>query len=67
MYICTEDVFPSKRLRQLTEFFVQDHSNLKLTAKNVSDNIFVEHVATIVSNVCIYVYDEVYQCSTELS
>ena len=51
VYICTEDVFPSKRLRQLTEFFVQDHSKLKLTAKNVSDNIFVEHTATIVSNV----------------
>jgi DNA-repair protein XRCC3 len=49
VYICTGDVFPSKRLRQLTEFFIQDHSKLKLTVKNISDNIYVEHVPTISS------------------
>ena len=46
VYISTEDVFPTRRLQQLTTSFSQQHS---LSAKHFSDNIFVEHVATIVS------------------
>ena len=51
VYICTEDVFPNKRLQQLTESFGQYHAHThpKLTAKYLSDNIYIEHVATIVS------------------
>lgn len=52
VYICTEDVFPNKRLQQLTESFCQYHTHThpKLTAKYLSDNIYIEHVATIVSS-----------------
>ena len=49
VYICTEDVFPTRRLQQLTESFSKEHSCNDLTAKHLSDNIFVEHVATVVS------------------
>ena len=57
VYICTEDVFPTKRLQQLIEVFSQKH---RLATQYLSDNIFVEHVATIVSpyylNCTMYVY-----------
>lgn len=63
VYICTEDVFPNKRLHQLTESFSRYHtqSHPKLTAKYLSDNIYIEHVATIVSwswaqAACVYTY-----------
>lgn len=48
VYICTEDVFPNKRLQQMTESFSQDQAH-EFTAKYLCDNIYVEHVATIVS------------------
>ena len=56
VYICTQDVFPTKRLRQLTQYFSQrhTHSHPSLTAQHLSDNIFVEHVATIVSSRILY-------------
>lgn len=56
VYICTEDVFPNKRLQQLTESFSQYHAHThpKLTAKYLSDNIYIEHVATIVSSAACY-------------
>ncbi|CAL1536915.1 unnamed protein product, partial [Lymnaea stagnalis] len=40
VYICTEDVFPSKRLQQL----IQSHST-KSPGHNLGDKIFIEHVA----------------------
>ena len=48
MYISTEDAFPNKRLKQLTEAFAQKHKELGLSAQQLSDNIYVEHAATIV-------------------
>ena len=48
--MCTEDAFPNKRLYQLAEVFAQNHSSLGYTARHLSDGIFVEHAATIVSN-----------------
>ena len=48
MYISTEDAFPNKRLQQLTEAFAQKHKELGLSAQQLSDNIYVEHAATIV-------------------
>ena len=48
VYISTEDVFPNKRLQQLTELFVRKHRELGLSTQQLSDNIYVEHAATIV-------------------
>lgn len=42
VYISTEDVFPSKRLHQLTQSFARGDANL-------TDNIFIEHAADVVS------------------
>lgn len=48
VYISTEDVFPSKRLHQLTQCFnksqVLHPSSCKL---NLNDNIFIEHAADV--------------------
>ena len=48
VYICTEDAFPNKRLHQLAESFAKRYHSLGLTARQLSDGIFVEHAATIV-------------------
>jgi len=48
VYISTEDAFPHKRLQQLTEAFARKHKELGLSAQHLSDNIYVEHAATIV-------------------
>lgn len=42
VYISTEDVFPSKRLHQLTQSFAEGEASL-------TDNIFIEHAADVVS------------------
>ena len=42
VYISTEDVFPSKRLHQLTQSFAKGDASL-------TDNIFIEHAADVVS------------------
>ena len=47
--MCTEDAFPNKRLQQLAEAFAENHGYLGYTARRLSDGIFVEHAATIVS------------------
>ncbi|RUS70222.1 hypothetical protein EGW08_022015 [Elysia chlorotica] len=39
VYICTEDVFPSRRLQQLMKFFAK-----KRKSHRFGDNIFIEHV-----------------------
>ena len=49
VYICTEDAFPNKRLHQLAEAFARKHKELGHTARSLSDSIFVEHAANIVS------------------
>ena len=49
VYVCTEDAFPNKRLSQLAELFSKKHCGLGYTARHLSDGIFVEHAATIVS------------------
>lgn len=41
VYICTEDVFPSRRLKQLVEIYNARH-NLN---KYFQDHIYIEHVA----------------------
>lgn len=43
VYICTEDVFPAKRLKELASTF-----SLKCQI-NFEDNIFIEHIADVVS------------------
>jgi len=48
VYISTEDVFPNKRLQQLTELFARKCRQPGLSAQLLSDNIYVEHAATIV-------------------
>ena len=48
VYISTEDAFPNKRIQQLTEAFAKKHKELGLSAQQLSDNIYVEHAATIV-------------------
>jgi len=40
VYISTEDVFPSKRLHQLTQSFAEGEASL-------TDNIFIEHAADV--------------------
>ena len=51
VYISTEDVFPSKRLHQLTQCFTKSQvlhpSSCRL---NLNDNIFIEHAADVVSS-----------------
>ena len=53
VYLCTEDAFPHKRLQQMTESFASKH---RMAAKNISDSIFVEHAATIVSQFFVVLY-----------
>ena len=48
VYISTEDVFSSKRLHQLTQYFVKNQTNLLNSSINPSDNIFIEHAADVV-------------------
>ncbi|XP_060070545.1 DNA repair protein XRCC3-like [Ylistrum balloti] len=46
-YICTEDIFPNKRLHQMIQFFSRKTS-LKLPSPvNFGDQIFIEHVSDI--------------------
>ena len=48
LYICTEDVFPTKRLHQIAAQFQNAHS--ASTGKiQFMDNIFIEHAADLVS------------------
>ena len=50
VYISTEDVFPSKRLHQLTQCFSKDQASHPSAVKiNFSDNVFIEHSADLVS------------------
>ena len=57
MYICTEDVFPSKRLYQLIGNFqkrldADGYQQLKL-----GDNIFIEHLSERVGWVVVHCWD----------
>ena len=56
VYVCTEDAFPNKRLHQIAEVFAKNHGSLGYTARRLSDGIFVEHAATIVSAIILYSY-----------
>ncbi|XP_050309896.1 DNA repair protein XRCC3-like isoform X2 [Anthonomus grandis grandis] len=44
VYICTEDVFPSKRLHQLAQAFRKKYK----TNINFEDHIYIQHIATSV-------------------
>lgn len=48
VYISTEDVFPSKRLHQLTQSFAKGQAFH--SAASLTDNIFIEHAADVVSS-----------------
>ena len=50
VYVCTEDAFPSKRWQQLATAFVSKHRKLGFTVDQLSNNLYVEHAATIVSH-----------------
>ena len=45
VYICTEDVFPSKRLQQLIAAFNKRLGPTLANQLALGDHIFVEHVA----------------------
>lgn len=49
VYVCTEDAFPNKRLLQLSNSFARKYSHIGLTANHLTDSIYIEHAATIVS------------------
>ena len=50
VFICTEDKFPSSRLQQLIQTLhkVTENKYLKF-----GDNIFIEHIADVVSNISV--------------
>ena len=45
----TEDAFPAKRLQEMAESFSERQSDMKYNTKQLTDAIFIEHSATIVS------------------
>ena len=49
VYICTEDVFPSKRLHQLITVFNMKLGPVMADKLSLGDHIFVEHVSEKVS------------------
>ena len=51
VYICTEDVFPSKRLQQMIAAFNEKLGPVLANQLSVGDHIFVEHVAEKVISV----------------
>ena len=48
-YICTEDVFPHRRLMQLAKGFAEEHKCLGHSAKSYTDKVMLAHCATVVS------------------
>uniref|UniRef100_A0A3B4AEY1 RecA family profile 1 domain-containing protein n=1 Tax=Periophthalmus magnuspinnatus TaxID=409849 RepID=A0A3B4AEY1_9GOBI len=51
VYVCTEDMFPSRRLQQLIseQSVLRSDVPLSLTPKSLSDRVFVEHAADLPS------------------
>ncbi|XP_038077515.1 DNA repair protein XRCC3-like [Patiria miniata] len=47
VYICTEDVFPSKRLHQLIQNFQKKLDATECRQLKLGDNIFIEHLSEI--------------------
>ena len=47
--MCTEDAFPSKRWKQLAAAFISSHQGLGYSMDKMSDKLYIEHAATIVS------------------
>lgn len=45
VYFCTEDVFPVKRLHQMSYYFEQ-----KYGIKNTLDNVYISHISDYVRN-----------------
>ena len=48
-YICSEDVFPNKRLHQMIQHFTARTAAPTTPSVQCGDKIFIEHVADIVS------------------
>ena len=48
-YICTEDVFPNKRLHQIIQYFSRKMDKMLSNKIQYGDNIFIEHVSDVVS------------------
>ena len=46
-YICTEDIFPNKRLHQMIQYFCRKMEDRLV--KNYGDGIFIEHISDLVS------------------
>ncbi|KAK3098069.1 hypothetical protein FSP39_015859 [Pinctada imbricata] len=54
-YICTEDVFPNRRLIQMIQFFRRKSQKLSSKQINFDDNIFIEHISDLEElNFCIH-------------
>lgn len=51
VYVSTEDAFPNKRWQQLATQFASKHGHLNLTVEKLSNSLFIEHAATVVSSV----------------
>ena len=47
VYVCTEDAFPNKRLLQLSNSFARKYCHIGMTAKQLTDSIYIEHAANI--------------------
>ena len=53
-YICTEDVFPNKRLSQMIQYFTTKKEKDIGKSINFDDNIFIEHISDLDGlNFCI--------------
>ncbi len=49
LYVCTEGVFPNKRLMQMVSIFSRKYSEVPdVQRKSFTDNIFIEHAADLV-------------------
>ena len=60
VYISTEDAFPSKRWQQLASSFASRHSHLGLTLEKLSNNLYIEHAATVVSHMHVRFLSQIF-------
>ncbi|XP_072895857.1 DNA repair protein XRCC3 isoform X2 [Hemitrygon akajei] len=70
VYICTEDTFPNKRLQQLIAFQPVLRADVPADVVNnikFGSNIFIEHVADVVSPICTTLFRCEYGASNSIA
>ncbi|XP_059814531.1 DNA repair protein XRCC3 isoform X3 [Hypanus sabinus] len=70
VYICTEDTFPNKRLQQLIAFQPVLRADVPADVVNnikFGNNIFIEHVADVVSPICTSLFRCEYAASNSIA